>query len=501
MTDAIEEIAQDNKSEEKSWEGGFLLEMALQALESGDIDGTVRYYQSARKLIPQNTKMEAKLEKLGEKIKDHINGNGKHSEDPKGNGNVKTSTPLSNKNMKNAVSTEEKDLINEKEHLKAQKIKKIKSQKQLGRITGIFQKHFYSVPELSRPFYGTDLIALRALKVSENKHVLLIIPLKLCNKQDTPLIIRESNIKLLKNSTEESKQKLDHLHSIIKNLTQSQDRIIENISKKEEIFKIAYHYLGGTYTLEIIKDHRVIYFHDGLTEYKVIINPLLIVQDKVGFAEKVIPFAYQRSNNIHFLNYSQLPKFISFLERKVINQVKYSEGNNTIEIKAKLYNTLLTQVQYSSLAFLPVATILMIFALLYMSRFFVPFLGLEIISLTVYALILGYFYINYLQEKRNLHGKAENQGGGDLKGNLDKTDLELISTEFTKEEMNQLLYELFGKGLNIDISQFKVKASLKTKKQKDQPQIRPQNRNETTSSSKSNNSGKIIEKYRNLLKD
>ena len=517
MTDAIKKAGQDQNSDQPDqdeWEGGFLLEMARQALEAGDIDGTVRYYQSARKLIPLDTQMRDGLEQLGKTIKDHINGNGKHSEGSKNKNEVRVKNSSTQSNQRTTTPTERSEPThNQKTHqplksitLEEIKQKDRKTQRQIGRIRGIFQKHFYTVPEFQRSVHGTDLIAFRTLKVSEHKHILLIIPIKVSSTLNNALIITESMIKLLKNSTESARKQVETIQEQVNSLSNTPLRIIENLSKKQELFKVACHYLGGTYLLEVNKNRRSVYFHDGMTEYKAVITPLFITRDRIGFAEKVLAYPYQRANNIHYLNPSQLPKFLSFLERKEINTVKYTELDSTIENKANLYNEFLTQIQYTSLIFLPIAIILMILSLIYMSQFFVPFVGLEITSLVGYGLILGYFYMKYLRETQALQKSSDPIAARSSNGQIDETDLELMSTEFTAEEMNQLLYELFGKEHMLDTSRFSSSFSsseVREEKVVESKQSRGNGKTKPNEevNTKEDKEDLIVKKYAQLLND
>jgi hypothetical protein len=245
-----------------------------------------------------------------------------------------------------------------------------------------------------------------------------------------------------------------------------------------------------------MKNKKKVYFHDGLTEYKAIIVPLFIAQDKVAFAEKVIPFAYQRSSNVHFITSAQLPQYLSFLERKAINQVKYSEFDNTIEVRGNLYDRFLTQIQYTSLAFLPIAFLLMIMGLIYIYQFFVPMIGLEITALTGYGLVLAYFYIKYAQQKQSITADTDDLTLGRSMGGIDETDLELMSSEFTREEMNQLLYEIFGKGAHVDTSRFNTRPSEPSVSQS--PTGQSQNKEEK---SEEKTADPLMKKYHALLNE
>ena len=492
MTDVLEELEQDSSTDRKIWNSEFLLGMTRQALNSGDKDAAIRYYQSVRKILPENNNLQAEFEVLSRELKDYLNGNGNEN-----HSNEKKSV----KNSGNMEKVQEEQL--HKNPNKNSNGKKFRHPKTLGRLTAMFHKQFCTVPDLKRPITGTDLIALRALKVSTHKHILLIMPIKVSEKIDNGLIIGESTIKLFMNPTAESKARLEQIQKEVKVLSYAHLRIIENFALKGELFTVACHYLGGEYSLELLKDKETVYFHDGLTEYRTIFAPIYISQDRVAFAEKILPFPYQRASNIHFLNVSQIPQFLSFLERKAVNKVKYSEVGNTIEKKGDLYNEFLTRIQYASLTFLPISVILLILTLIFMYQFFIPFLGLDLASLIAYGLILGYLCGKYAQKKENLQAPS-NISKQDHTSTIDETDLELMSSEFTEEEMDQLLYEFFGKEANINSAHFNTKPtpSEEPKQQQEAQRSSPDQEDSTpTPESKidQEESDPLVNKYSDMI--
>jgi hypothetical protein len=340
-------------------------------------------------------------------------------------------------------------------------------QEEIRKFMDIFRTHDYFLIQTLHHLQGIDFLALKTLQISEHKYAILLTPVKYCRNSTDNVVVEEDHVRfanymhknnknsepLGNNSKEVQNNTL--LKKDLESLKNSQGYIIADITTKSKLFNVIMRYLKEDLIMETFQNNQCVYFHKGLKEYKVFVAPIYVSCLRIGFLEKVLPFAYQRSSNIHFISEEKLPRFLSFLERKYESLTEYAEEENTIHRQSEQFNIYLDRIQKISIPFIPLSALLLFLALFYAGQSFMILLGSSIFSLVLYGIILAYFTFTYYSNITKIRKALLNPTDMNiLPPLLDETDLELIAQYFTEQEMEQFIYECFGKNNSFEAIEF-----------------------------------------------
>jgi len=313
-----------------------------------------------------------------------------------------------------------------------------KKQILMKKIRSILSDDFYILEENNS--FDCDCIAIKSVKVSDYDFSLLLLPIRtdIFNEE---IILSEDIISIL---GEEDKN-LDNsklLHEVGL-LSEAKAEIFHDIITKDSLYTFLRRYLRDDFEVEYKIDQQNLFFNCGKISYSVYISPLYVCNKQVEFSEKIIPFPYQRHSDLHIIEIDNLASLMDFLVRKSASLTVHHHPGHNLDLKAKAYNNYLTRIRIYSFPIFIFGIILGIFMIPFYQLITILF-GLSITASIIYIFVMIRIFFQYNEDLKNM---KDNKGK-----KLTETDLEVINERFTLEEMEQFIYEYFGKN-----TMFKVK--------------------------------------------
>lgn len=117
---------------------------------------------------------------------------------------------------------------------------------------------------------------------------------------------------------EKSRYYLDILTVFISALTTTEKTIRTNLFEEASLFESLNKFLDNKLSLTKTFTKKNLYFYSGSNQYEILIEPLVISQNKVGFTEKILPFAYHKISNTHVVQLEQISDFLEYIEKKYL---------------------------------------------------------------------------------------------------------------------------------------------------------------------------------------
>jgi len=365
---------------------------------------------------------------------------------------------------------------------------------------------YYEIPKTIstlNPFVeNVDFIGCKLVRVSKGVNHIFIIPIKICDLEGTVLVDEaklDYNTRTNVRKTE-SMNRLRHYH---KNLLSTRDLMFDDIVNDRKFREFFQKYLQVNLTLEKSVENKKLFFLSGQTQYKVLIEPIVLCKAPPRCMEKTIPFPYQRNTNIHVIHRSNLSQLLSFLEQKYRLIESRLKSSNTIKNYQKMDEKFRTNVRFVSI---PLVVYAITLAVIYFAEFFFLLrlfnsIGFAIIG--IYLSILAYLYFKFYRTKKELAIEFETPY---YMQNLEFSEIDLLEfkDQFTTENMAQFGYECFGKAKNYkvleEIEEDNFKNSLLIKQKEFEPQVINKSNKEIEESISIDNS-KYNNKYLSFLED
>ena len=306
---------------------------------------------------------------------------------------------------------------------------------------GIIEKH----PKLRAIFTGIDLLAIKHVRVKEFLDLIYILPIKICTLKGSLIISSES---VQYNSTkkiEDTSFRVDRLpQSYLKALSQVKLSIYSDIVSEGTLLRYLSRYLGTNISLEKSFTRKNLFFRSGPLQHKILIEPVLVCQNIVGFTEKIIPFAYQKNSNIHIVQHSKFADLLQYLDQKYFLIETYSEEKNAVVLNCEATNKFMKDLRSYSSPFM-IYGIVVLFVLLSQEYSVLPLLinlGYGVVSF--YIVMISYLYLKLFKQKSALHQEFSTPYY-QKKLNLDETTLILINEDLSSKLMDQFIFESVGK--------------------------------------------------------
>ena len=365
---------------------------------------------------------------------------------------------------------------------------------------------YYEIPKTIstlNPFVeNVDFIGCKLVRVSKGVNHIFIIPIKIYDLEGTVLVDEaklDYNTRTNVRKTE-SMNRLRHYH---KNLLSTRDLMFDDIVNDRKFREFFQKYLQVSLTLEKSVENKKLFFLSGQTQYKVLIEPILLCKNPPRCMEKTIPFPYQRNTNIHVIHQSNLSQLLSFLEQKYRLIESRLKSSNTIKNYQKMDEKFRTNVRFVSI---PLVVYAITLAVIYFAEFFFLLrlfnsIGFAIIG--IYLSILFYLYFKFYRTKKELAIEFETPY---YMQNLEFSEIDLLEfkDQFTTENMAQFGYECFGKAKTYkvleEIEEDNFKNSLLIKQKEFEPQVINESNKEIEESISIDNS-KYNNKYLSFLED
>ncbi len=304
-------------------------------------------------------------------------------------------------------------------------------------------------PNLNNIFRGIDILAVKLVQVSESQKLVYMLPLKI-SRVIGKLIVSMGGIDYKSNDTKITSAIRQKPQSYAKSLEKVNETILNDIICEGNLFNFLNKYLKLNLSIEKTISNRKLFFHSGPIQYKILVEPILISKNSVGFSEKIIPFAYQKGTNIHIVELKQFSALLQFLDQKCVLIEKHSENQNLIKSYEKSTDTFIRELRISSSPF-AVIGIVFLLVLLFQGFFMLKIIiNLAFGAVGVYVLALAYPYLKFYLKKSEIHKEFMTSNNRRTK-NLDESSLTFISEELSPKLMSQFSYECVDKNENFQV--------------------------------------------------
>jgi len=337
---------------------------------------------------------------------------------------------------------------------------------------------YYEIPSALEgliPFFqNIDSIWSKFVSVNNNLKLIFLVPIKLCDLDGT-ILVDEEKIGYKAYSKAQRSDSVLTVNHYTNNLLRIQDAIFEDIVKGDKFRNFFQKYLQVRFTAEKSVKNKTLFFVSGLTQYKILIEPILLTKIPAKCLEKSILFPYQRKTNLHIIDRSNITTLLRFLENKYKLIESRDRRTNSIELYQNADNKFRSSLRIASLPFLGYAVVLLVIYFSQLHFLLRLFNNIGFAIMGIYLFIIAYFYFKFYKTKKKL--TTEFKTPYYLQSTqFSETDLLYIKEEFTDEQMAQFGYECFGKENNFNVLEQIEKDTIKeniVKKQqeKDIPQL------------------------------
>jgi len=361
--------------------------------------------------------------------------------------------------------------------------------------------------DLQAVFTGIDLLALKRIRVNEFLDILYFLPIKVSNLKGK-FVVSADKIDYTPNKEIEGNFHLNKIpRSYIKALQKAETTIFNDMSTRGELFRYLVKHFQFDISIEKTLMHKSLFFRSGPVQYKLLIEPLIISSNSVGFTEKLIPFAYHKNSNIHIIEMAQLRKILHFLDQKCFLIETYHSRKSAISINCEVEERFMKNLRKFSSPFILYGFALLIIFLFQKFSILIILINVGYGVVGLYIVIIGYIYLRFFKEKRQIKQEFATPFY-QKKIELDDTDLTLIREELTPKLMEQFTYEVMGNNNNssviAEIEQTNARYFLESKKMKNLVDNTDFFEEEGGSPRRSENSkvkSTLIEKYSSFLED
>lgn len=373
------------------------------------------------------------------------------------------------------------------------------------------------IPELRTFFTGIDMLAVRHVRVTEFLDFIYLIPIKISSLKGT-LILSHDAVQYNPVTSTENAYRMEKLaSSYLKMLSQTEQAIASNMTNGGYLIPYLSKYVGNSISLEKSLTGKNLFFRSGPLQYKILVEPILVCDNRVGFTEKLIPFAYHKESNIHVVEQSQLTDLLQFLDQKYFLIETYTKEENALALDNNATTKFISDLRKYSAPFMFYG-VTVLFVLLSQAYSVLPLLinlGYGVISF--YIILVSYLYLNLYKQKLALH-REFSKPYYQKSILFDETSLILINEELSPKLMEQFIFECIGNDsefniinkLEKDNAESFLSEKLRRKRVEDsvlfEPDIPITPRSsegnkpiKETSSSRKNH--KILDKYSSFLED
>ena len=355
-----------------------------------------------------------------------------------------------------------------------------------------------------------EIVAYKILEVNDSVGTFVIFPVKISQLRGN-LLVSENHI-----SYKPSYAKVKISQEC---LISAQKKVFENITHGGSLFQLFRKKLAKrSLVIRKSKDGTPLFISAHLKEYKPVIHPVLVSKSEPAFLEKASLFPYQRKINIHVIESTEIKSLAQILEKKILVRESFLQENAVVKYNQSLIN-LKNNLQKFSIPVLIFGVIFVGITFLQNVYLLATFTNLGVATLIIYGIILGFVYSMFAKTRKIL--KNDYNTPYYLKSvDLDEIDLLSIQDTMSPHELDQILYEWFGKSCEFScINEIESLKALETEKDIDgfdfplqnekissvssQNDREVSNRENNTSSGVKENSvrGQMISKYSTFLED
>ncbi|MFW9895710.1 MAG: helix-hairpin-helix domain-containing protein [Candidatus Thorarchaeota archaeon] len=295
---------------------------------------------------------------------------------------------------------------------------------------------------------NSDLIAIKIIHANEFLDIIITIPIKF-NILKGELKISNNRVSYIPLNDKFNGNGAAFrlvLDSTINDLGKIYSSMREDLTKQGKLLTYLEKYLQVGIILEKSVTGKNLFFRAGPLQYKIFIDPILISDNEVGFMEKVIPFPYIKDENLHIITCQKFPDFLAFLEKKYILLEEHTEQKNDIISYEDSFNQFLRIGKKISAPLIGFGIILLL--LLSFQSFSILELVVNIgyVLFGIYMTVMGYLYYKFFKIKLEIQKDFETPHTH-KQITINDSGLILIGEELSTEQMEQFIFECYGKTL------------------------------------------------------
>ena len=304
-------------------------------------------------------------------------------------------------------------------------------------------------PQLRAVFTGIDLLGIKHVRVKEFLDIIYIIPIKISFLKGSFIVSNDSiQYSTIRNSNNTHFQAKKFIQSYLHALCQANMNIYSDIMNEGALLRNLSKYLGMSITIEKSITRKNLFFHSGPLQHKILIEPVLVSQNCVGFTEKIIPFAYQKNSNIHIVELSKFEELLHYLDQKYFLIETYSEEKNAVVLNCEATNKFIREMRKYSSPFMGYGFVILFVLLSQQYSVLSLLINLGYGVFLIYIALITYLYLKLHKEKLALYKEFSTPYyQKDL--NFDDSMLILINEELNSRLMDQFIYECVGKDLKL----------------------------------------------------
>ena len=331
---------------------------------------------------------------------------------------------------------------------------------------------YYVIPsgiEALNPFFqNVDYIGLKLVSVNDNSKLIILVLIKLCDLEGA-ILIHEDKIDYKTYSKAQEPGLVHIARRYADDLLKTKDAMFEDVVNGDNFRDFFEKYLQVRFTAEKSVKNKKLYLVSGQTQYKVLIEPILLTKIPAKSMEKSILFPYQRKTNLHVIDRSNIGHLLRFLEKKYKLIESRTKKTNSIELYQNADTKFRSSLRMASLPFLGYSVMLLV---IYFSQlhFLLRLLNsIGVATIGIYSLLIACFYFKFYKTKKEL--TTEFKTPYYLQNaQFNETDLLCVKEEFTGEQMAQFGYECFGKDNNSKVLEQIEKDNIKESAVANQPE-------------------------------
>ncbi len=328
----------------------------------------------------------------------------------------------------------------------------------------------YEIPDslesLSEFTKNLDYLGCKLVGVSNNLKILFLFPVKRFEGSGT-VLVDETKIELKDYRNNKDSRAFNDVKQITQNLFQVRNNIQEDVANDTTILQFFQKYLQLELRSEKSFGNKNLVFLSGTTQYKVVIEPILVCNAPPKSMEKSLVFPYQRTSNLHAVVRTDVPPLVKFLEKKYKMIEKRTKKKSSIKDYQKSQVELNSRVRYASIPIFGYAVALLViyFAEMYFLLRLLNTVGFAVLG--IYLSLLAFLYFRAYKTKKEFVVQVKTPYYQQTL-EFNETDLLDFKEELTDELMAQFGYECLGKEASFGvIEQVEVKSlknSIDTKR-------------------------------------
>lgn len=306
-----------------------------------------------------------------------------------------------------------------------------------------------SLESLNQFTTNLDYLGCKLVIASDDLKFLFLFPVKWVDEEGT-VLVDETKLELKSHAKRDDLGSYNNLKQISQNLLQTRDSMYEDLANNQNIREFFQKYLQITLSFERGFGNKSLLFLSGSTQYKVVIEPILLCNNSPRSMEKRLAFPYQRSSNLHAVTKLDLVPLIKFLEKKYRMIEKRTKKTNLVKDYRQSEEKLHTRVRATSFPIFgySVALFIIYFAEWYFLLRLLNTIGLAVVG--IYISLLTLFYFNFYRNKKQFAVQFETPY---YLQNLEFSQIDLLDfkEDLTDELLTQFGYECLGKNVRFGV--------------------------------------------------